>query len=141
MRVSFSFMKERFARFMQGRYGAYGTDRFTRFLIVLFLIVFVITSFTKTRADQIFPTVIIIYTYFRILSRNIPARYRENERYTQIASRLFSHANTLKYNLNDRRANHIYKCPSCGQKIRIPRGKGRIMVRCPKCAGEFLKVS
>ena len=126
---------------MQGRYGAYGTDRFTRFLIVLFLVVFVLTSFTKTKIDQIFPTVIIVYTYFRILSRNIPARYRENELYARFASRALSRFSTLKYSLNDRKANHIYKCPSCGQKIRIPRGKGRIMVRCPRCAGEFLKVS
>ena len=134
-------MKERFARFMQGRYGAYGTDRFTRFLIVLFLIVFVITSFTKIKIDQIFPTVIIVYTYFRLLSRNIPARYRENELYAHFASRALSRFSTLKLTLNDRKANHIYKCPTCGQKIRIPRGKGRIMVRCPRCTGEFLKVS
>ena len=134
-------MKERFAKFMQGRYGAYGTDRLTRFLIVLFLIVFVITSFTKTNIDQILPTAIIVYTYFRMLSRNIPARYRENELYTRYASRVFSRVSTLKNSLSDRKANHIYKCPSCGQKIRIPRGKGRIMVRCPKCTAEFLKVS
>ena len=126
---------------MQGRYGAYGTDRFTRFLIVLFLVVFVITSFTKTKADQLLPTAIIVYTYFRILSRNIPARYRENERYQRIASLARSRVLNMKRTLGDRRENHIYKCPSCGQKIRIPRGKGRIMVRCPKCAGEFLKVS
>ena len=126
---------------MHGRYGAYGTDRFTRFLIVVFLVVFVVTSFTKTKADQIFPTAIIVYTYFRILSRNIPARDRENELYTRFASRALSRVSKLGITLNDRRANHIYKCPSCGQKIRIPRGRGRIMVRCPKCAAEFLKVS
>ncbi|MBR0172457.1 MAG: hypothetical protein IJQ21_06665 [Lachnospiraceae bacterium] len=134
-------MRERIVRFMQGRYGSYGTDRLTRFLIVLFLVVFVITSFTRTQADGFLPLAIIIYTYFRILSRNIPARYRENERYARIEDRALRRFSAFRLGVRERSRYHIYRCPGCGQKIRIPRGKGRIMVRCPKCANEFLKVS
>lgn len=126
---------------MQGRYGSYGTDRLTRFLIVLFLIVFVITSFTTTPHDRFVPLLIVCFLYYRMLSRNIPARYRENDRFVQIEDRLLHRFSALKTGIRERSRFHIWRCPGCGQKIRIPRGKGRIMVRCPKCANEFLKVS
>lgn len=126
---------------MQGRYGAYGSDRLTRFLLIVFLVAFVVTSFIPVPAVRLIPTAVFVYTYFRLLSRNIPARYHENETYTRIESRLLRRFKRIGVDMQQRKSFHIYKCPGCGQKIRIPRGKGRIMVRCPKCANEFLKVS
>ena len=137
----FFIMKTRFIRFMQGRYCTYGTDRLTKFLIALFLVVFLITSFTPPAWDQIFPIVIVVFTYFRMLSRNIPARYRENERYVRQADAVRRRLSVLPARISERKHFHIYRCPSCSQKIRIPRGKGHIMVRCPKCTAEFAKYS
>ena len=32
----------------------------------------------------------------------------------------------------------VFKCPNCGQKIRIPRGHGKVSVHCRKCGHDFI---
>lgn len=134
-------MKERIYRFMQGRYGG---DQLNRFLMVLVLICFAI-SLLGGRAFYLtfylIGTVLLIYAYFRMLSKNIYKRREENTaylRYTYKARQTFA---TWKRDMKQRKTHHIYKCPSCRQKIRIPRGKGKIEIRCPKCGQTFIKKS
>ena len=134
-------MKDKFIRFMQGRYGAYGTDRLTKFLLIVTLILIVLTSFGPMRTLSILPIILLIYSYFRLFSRNIPKRYHENEVYMRYRATFIGFFKNFRYNLSQRRTYHIYRCPKCSQKIRIPRGKGKIMVHCPKCGNDFIKHS
>lgn len=89
----------------------------------------------------IFGWVAIIYCYFRIFSKNITKRYAENQKYLAKTYKLRSFFYKQKELMKQRKVYHIYKCPSCKQKIRIPRGKGKIEVRCPKCGTTFIKKS
>lgn len=135
-------MREKLIRFMQGRYGAYGADRLTRFLLIVWLVLFVVLSFVRIPALRLLPFAILVYMYFRLMSRNIPARYKENETYLRMTAAVRTRLNGLRRRqVTGDGAYHIYTCPNCAQKIRIPRGKGRIMVHCPRCSNEFLKVS
>ena len=134
-------LRDRFIRFMQGRYGAYGTDAFTKFLLILTLVLIVATSFGPLRNLSILPFIILIYCYFRLFSKNVPKRYHENQVYMEYQNRFTGFFKNFKYNASQRKIYHVYKCPKCGQKIRIPRGKGKIIVRCPKCSTEFEKRS
>ena len=134
-------MKDKFIRFMQGRYGAYGTDRLTKFLLVVTLILIVLTSFGPMRTLSILPIILLFYSYFRLFSKNIPKRYHENEVYMKYRTKFIGFFKNFRYNLSQRRIYHIYRCPKCSQKIRIPRGKGKIMVLCPKCGNDFVKHS
>lgn len=68
-------------------------------------------------------------------------RYKENETFVKHADKFLNLFGDLKYNISQRKIYHIYKCPECKQKIRIPRGKGKIEVRCPKCGKTFIKHS
>lgn len=136
-------MKDKFFKFMEGRYGV---DSFAQFTMVVALICIVVSIFFPGRSvvGSVLNTlgiVAIIYTYFRMLSRNIQKRYAENEKYRSLMSGIRQRLNREKNMMRQRKTHHIYSCPSCGQKIRIPRGKGRIEIDCPKCHTKFIKKS
>ena len=84
---------------------------------------------------------VLLYTYYRMLSRDIQKRYQENEKYLAATAKIRQRFNREKSMMNQRKTHHIYSCPGCGQKIRIPRGKGKIEIECPKCHTKFIKRS
>lgn len=131
-------MKEKFLRFMQGRYGA---DKLGQFLSGVSVALLVISIFDDTRISFAAALLILIYSYFRIFSRNIPKRYAENQKHLAATMKLRQSFAKKKSEMQQRRIYHIYKCPGCGQKMRIPKGKGKIEVRCPKCNTIFVKKS
>ena len=135
-------MKEKFIRFMQGRYGVDELSKFTMgaaFVCVL-LAIFAGRSNVGALLDTL-GLAAIIYTYFRIFSRNIQQRYAENQKFLQMTSKFRFRFNKEKNLMKQRKTHHIYSCPGCGQKIRIPKGKGKIEIECPKCHTKFVKRS
>lgn len=125
-------------RFMQGRYG---TDQLSRVMIGLGLIVFIISRFLSSSIIYTIAIVIIILSYFRMFSRNISKRYKENQWFLQYYNKVVYFFKRKKDMTKQSRNYHIYKCPSCKQRIRVPRGKGKIRIKCPKCSSEFIKRS
>lgn len=130
-------MREKLYRFMIGRYG---NDNLNRFLTAISIACLVL-SFFGPRMFYLLAIAILVYVYFRMFSRNIYKRTMENNLYMRYEYRIKQYFATLKRDMNQRKTHHIYRCPSCRQKIRIPRGKGRIEIRCPKCSQTFIKKS
>ena len=130
-------MREKIYRFMQGRYG---NDQFNRFLMILALVLCVLSLFRVPFA-YLLGIACLAYAYFRMLSRNIYKRRAENSVYMKYEYRIKQKLATWKRDMKQRKTHHIYKCPSCKQKIRIPRGKGKIEIRCPKCNQTFIRRS
>ncbi|MDO4284512.1 MAG: hypothetical protein Q4C60_04165 [Eubacteriales bacterium] len=126
------------ATFMQGRYGS---DNFSRFLLGVAVFFLILSWFPRLYLFGPLAFAVLIYIYFRMLSRNVAARYRENQWYLARKASFLGFFKNYRYNASQRKIYHIYRCPKCRQKIRIPRGKGHIMVRCPKCGTEFKKNS
>ena len=130
-------MKEKLYRFMQGRYG---NDQFNRFLMILAVICFAVSLF-GVRFFYLLGIALLVYIYFRMLSKNTYKRSIENSVYLRYEYKFKQKAAVFKRNMKQRKTHHIYKCPSCKQKIRIPKGKGKIEIRCPKCGQTFIKRS
>ena len=109
-------------------YGRYGSDRLNLLLIVLSLVFSLLSSFVRSLAFlSVFCYVLLVWAFFRMFSRNIAARQREAAAY-----------NRFKKFFSDRQ-NRYFACPSCGQSVRVPRGKGKICIKCPRCGQRFEK--
>lgn len=135
-------MRDKFNRFMQGRYG---TDDFSRCMIIAALVCIVAAAFLRrTILGSILDFAgfaVIVYTYYRMFSRNIAKRSAENRKYLEMTGDIRRRFQREKNLMNQRKTHHIYTCPGCGQKVRIPRGKGKIEIECPKCHVKFVKRS
>ena len=128
--------KDKMARFM---YGRYGMDQLSRNLSLICLVLLIVTMFERKNVIYMIALVGIVYTYFRVFSRNISRRSEENEKYLKFHYKVVGKLNKIKFRITDSKTHRIFRCPSCSQKIRVPRGKGKISIKCPKCRIEFIK--
>ena len=131
-------MKEKFYRFMQGRYGA---DELSKFLTGLGLVLIILSILTRISIFHLLFWVCLIYSYFRMFSKNYSARYAENQKFLVLKNQFRYKLENHKKLREQKKIYHIYSCPYCKQKIRIPKGKGTIIITCPKCKEEFGKRS
>lgn len=131
-------MKEKLIRFM---YGRYGVDSFGKFLVFGGCFLLILSGFTRYRIVSLLAWAVVIYSYFRIFSRNIYKRSAENQTFLKKTAKLRGFWLNQKNLFAQRKTHRIYSCPNCKQKIRVPKGKGKIEVCCPKCKTTFIKKS
>ena len=130
--------RERLQRFM---YGRYGMDAFGQFLLWVAIGCMLLSLFIKTPLLNTLSLALLLWAYFRMFSRNIQKRYKENCTYYRYVNKVKDFFKKQKSYSQQRKTHHIYKCPHCGQKIRIPKGKGKVAIRCRTCGTEFIKNS
>ena len=151
-----------FANLMRGRYG---NDNLNRFLLIVSVILIIADMFVRWRLLYMLAVLILIYVYCRMFSRNINARYRENQKFLQFTAKFRrnggpgnasyggaygggQYGNTAnsgsagwgrKAKPAKDRDHKIFKCPVCGEKLRVPKGAGKISITCPHCGEKFIK--
>lgn len=121
-------------------YGRYGSDQLNMAILVAAVLVSLTNSVLTVflRESTVYSGIVapilsvvvyglLIYSFFRMFSRNIYKRQRENRRFTQLWMRLKD------------RNNRYFRCPNCKQTVRVPRGRGKICIRCPKCGEKFTR--
>lgn len=131
-------MKEKLSRFMMGRYGA---DDLSKFMLYVILALCIISIFVRSPIINAVLLMGIVIIYFRMFSKNHQKRYQENIQFLRIKDKVLHFFRREKDIAAQRKDYRIYTCPSCKQKIRIPKGKGKVCVTCPKCRTEFVKRS
>lgn len=124
-------------RFM---YGRYGNDPLNLFLLVVYLIVFLVYSLTGFKPLYWATLILIFIALFRLLSRNPARRREENAKFMRAAGPVLRWYRLRRAMHRDK--EHCYfKCPNCGQQLRVPRGKGKITVTCRGCGASFQEKS
>ena len=119
-------IKQAFARFMMGRYG---TDKLNTWILGVGVVLCLISVFIQYPPVNLALTtcsyILMVWAIFRTFSRNTYKRYRENRRFLMILDRIKD------------REHRYFDCPKCRQPVGVPRGKGKIMITCPKCKEKF----
>ena len=114
--------------FMAGRYGM---DKLNLAILWTGVIASLLSALIRVQPFNlifwVLSYVLMILSIFRILSRNTYKRYQENRRFLQIFDRLKD------------RQHRYFDCPKCRQMVRVPRGKGKIAITCPRCREKFVK--
>lgn len=114
--------------FMTGRYG---TDRLNMVILCAGLFISLLSMWIRVPVLNMLFFVLsyglMIWAICRSLSRNTYQRYQENRRFLQFWNRLKD------------RQNRYFDCPKCRQVVRVPRGKGKISITCPRCKEKFIR--
>lgn len=133
-------------QFMAGRRGV---DQLTIGLTVLFCILILFSNLIASPLLWILSNVLLIFAIYRIFSRNLQRRQRENDWFLRFWSRFsgWFRRNSSQFHhwqqretdrARDKQLYRYYKCPHCRNVLHSP-GKGKIQITCPLCGTEFVK--
>lgn len=131
-------MREKFLRFMQGRYGA---DQLYRVMLIGGAVLVILSNFIFEAFFLLLGWILVVLAFVRAFSKDYSRRYAENQKFLELTGKIRKVFGKQKYVMEQRKDYHIYTCPQCRQKIRMPRGKGKVEISCPKCHMKFIKKS
>lgn len=130
-------MRARMQQFFAGRNG---NDDLNRFLNIVTLIFLLLGMFLLPALASM-GIALYIFCLYRMMSRNLYRRSQENTAYLELRGRVRGWFSLKRQRFAQRKTHRFYKCPSCRQKVRVPRGRGKISITCPSCRQQFIRKS
>jgi len=130
--------RERMTRFM---YGRYGYDQLSKLYFGLAMACLIVNLFTRLAVFYAAGILLLIYGIYRSFSKDTAKMSAQNQKYLNWRYQRIVKYNQSKKHWAQRKEYRFYKCPGCRQKVRVPRGRGKIAITCPKCRAEFIKKS
>lgn len=123
-------------------YGRYGSDMLSLVLVTASLILWILSGIIQIDIISGILWVLsyagLIFSIFRMFSRNYAKRRSENDWFMEKVTPLVQNIQRKRAQMRDK--DHVYfRCPSCGQVLRVPKGKNRISITCRNCGNVFQK--
>lgn len=132
----------KFRIFMQGRYGS---DQLNLALLIVSIVLSFFVPFIRVPFVGLISYIPLIFCIYRMLSKNISKRYEENRKFMNFWHPIWQNILRLKNKSSKQLArlkdkdHKYYTCPNCKKTLRVPKGRGKIRITCPKCHQEFSK--
>jgi len=130
-------------KFQQAMYrffaGRRGSDQLNTFLLIAAIVLSLLGSIFGIGILSLLSTVMWVYVLYRMLSRNIPAREKENQWFLSKYSPIALNAKQAKIRFKNRKIYLYYRCPQCRAWLKLPRNIGEKTVTCGKCGATFKK--
>ncbi len=123
-------MKEKFYRFM---YGRYGIDKLGYAILIASMCLSLLSSVFSLGVGYILSYVLMAWAIFRFLSKNIYKRSAENVKFLGIKSQISKKLKLEKNRIRDRKTHKYFECSTCHNNLRVPKGRGELKVTCPVC--------
>ncbi len=136
MRNFFERLRYKTAVFM---YGRYGNDDLTKFLLVLGLILMLISWLPRLGWVYFLAAAVLVWSLMRSFSRKLDRRRRELDRYLKIKNGFVNFFKLSRNKWRDRKTHVYFKCKKCHAVLRVPKGKGSIIVTCSRCGDRIEK--
>jgi len=120
--------------------GRYGPDHLGIAMVILSLALYVVHGLiVRLNVLVIVSYALLAVTLFRMLSRNIDRRRAENDKFIRRWWPLKTKIKRRFAKIKSARTHRFFKCPSCRNTLRVPKGKGKLQITCPKCGERFVK--
>ncbi|MCL2152470.1 MAG: hypothetical protein FWH57_05850 [Oscillospiraceae bacterium] len=119
--------------------GRYGPDHLNVAMIVVSILLSLLHGILKLAPILYISCVLLALAVFRMLSRNIARRRAENDRFIRYWWPVRTRLSRFYSNIRYRKTHRFLKCVGCGNNLRVPKGKGKIQITCPKCGERFMK--
>lgn len=126
--------KQKLIAFM---YGRYGVDELYYGLFTLWFVLVIVNMFARSSVIYLLETVALVYSIWRVLSRNYEKRRRENAAFLKIWKPVKNYLLYCKDRIRDIKTFRYRKCPKCRAIIKLPNKRGKHTTRCPKCGERF----
>jgi len=119
--------------------GRYGYDELSMVMSAAALISMIL-SFIPGLHFMYIPNVILwFWSMYRCYSRNTTKRRKERDTYLHVIKKIKSRYALKKKAWKERKTHRYFRCKQCKTTLRVPKGKGKIKITCPKCHSEIIK--
>lgn len=117
-------------------YGRYGSDQLSFFLLITYVVLILLSGLPHMGFLSWVALVVLLWDLFRMFSRRIDRRRAENARFLHMVEPAVRWVK-MRRTIHRDKEHRYFRCPSCGQYLRVPRGKGKITVSCRNCGASF----